>query len=316
MPRRSSAVVYNIRALGKYWHIEDLPEEWIGYHLLSHADDNDDNHISQYELLNVDWHSFVDAVEDFQKSQGLSADGKLGPNTLKKMQNRYTHTQQDQPLIKLGHFALHKASITTSEPEHDIIFGDTAEERSIAAIWNRYGASIIKASEQYDIPIKTALAVFHVESKRAYDPTTGLVLIRFEPHIFKRKANRSIRIKRGKQSLEWQNLTRAADLNLEAALLSTSFGLPQIMGFNWSLLGYENVEVMVTNFQDSCIEQISGFFKFLESTQLIESIRQQDWQTFVRGYNGPGNVPVYQANLINALRSIHYLEQDGARFVA
>lgn len=312
---RRSAVYYNIRSLGRRWHLSDLPEEWLGFQLLANADWNKDWQVAADEILDVDWLSFGNAVRDFQRDHNLPADGKLGPTTLATLQEVY-QTGASRPLLTLGSLALHRPKQPTSEPDHPIDFALTRQEQGIANLWNQYGRIIAQQADTYDIPLSTALAVFKVESGSAYDPETGLIIIRFEPHIFLRKAGQQVNIRREGQRAEWDALQKAFAINASAALDSVSYGLPQIMGFNAKHIGYDSAEALLLDFQNSCEAQVKGFFKFLEANDLLSSVRAQDWQTFTRRYNGSGNVPVYQGRLTQALETIEYMIEDGAEVLA
>ena len=182
-------------------------------------------------------------------------------------------------------------------------------EQSIVKLWNLYGGGIAKAAKTFNLSVITSLAVFQVESKRAYDPATGLLIIRFEPHIFKRYTGHEVNAAHKKQSNEWQSLTEAYAIDAEAALLSTSYGLPQLMGFNWKVTPYDSVHSMVEAFQKSCEAQIMGFFEFVAHNNLIDAIQNQHWTQFVSGYNGPGNVPTYTERLKRSLSVVNYYDQ-------
>jgi hypothetical protein len=73
---------------------------------------------------------------------------------------------------------------------------------------------------------------------------------------------------------------------------------------------------MVLAFQDSCEEQVAGFFNFVEQNGLVRFILSADWRGFTRRYNGPGNVEVYAGKLIQALKVVNTLKEAGARLVA
>lgn len=312
----SSPPTYNRRSIGKIWNLVDLPVEWPGYQILLKGDLDHDLAIDEEELDEIDWIAFSEAVRDFQQQAGLKPeDSKLGPISLERLREFYgLSSSRPDVLKKLGDLILRPAEIPVSEPPGPQLVGHTPEERSVCNLWNSYGSVIYQQALNYRIPVETALAVFYVESKKAYDPATGLLIIRFEPHVFKRKSGREIPYRRGKQKAEWQNLETAYELNAEAALLSCSYGLPQLMGFNWSVTKHDNVQKMVVAFQRSCVEQVEGFFGFVEKNGLINFIVNEDWRAFTRRYNGPGNVDVYSGRLIRALKVIDILKQDGAKF--
>jgi hypothetical protein len=323
-----SPLVYNQNALGSFWHLFDLPAQWPGYDILAFADFNRNLDLDSEERRHIDWFAFTQCVIDFQKDHSLTpADGKLGPTTLKKLQAFYgeLHAQSGAPqphspskpvLMSLaGKLDFFAPSTPTAPPKQLIPLSSDPQEASIARLWNRYGAAIGQCAEQHDLPVDRALAVFQVESKQAYDLETGLVLIRFESHVFKRYTQHTIHNAHGSQSQEWQALQQASSHNLEAALLSTSFGLPQLMGFNWQFTRHGSVDKMVMAFQDSCIAQINGFFDFIVKQNMLKHLQKSNWAEFVRRYNGPGNVADYTNKLTKALTLVSYLEQDGAQWV-
>jgi hypothetical protein len=311
-----SAATYNRQALGKIWSLPDLPEAFPGYRILLQGDLDHDLSLNPDELDRIDWIAFSQAVEDFQAQAKLAPrDAKLGPITLRQLREAYgvaPAPASDEILKRLGEMEFRPATVPVSQPPGPPLVGRTPEERSVATLWNRYGAAIYRQSQACRLPAETALAVFYVESKMAYDPKTGLVIIRFEPHIFRRKSGQEVSFSRGGQANEWQNLTQAFDLDQDAALLSTSYGLPQLMGFNWQVTRHPGVRAMVLAFQDSCEEQVAGFFNFVAQNGLTPYILNADWRDFSRRYNGPGNVEAYAGGLIRALKVVHRLKQDGA----
>jgi hypothetical protein len=208
----ASPSTYNRQALGKIWNLVDLPVEWHGYQILLRGDLDQDLAIEEEELNQIDWIAFSEAVEGFQDQIGLAPpDAKLGPLTLKRLREQYALTPSRTEVLKsLGpELKFKPAEVPVSEPPGPPLTGRTLEERSICNLWNKYGKAIARQAADYGIPVETALAVFFVESKTAYDAATGLVIIRSEPHIFERKAGRLISFKRGSQREEWDNLERA-----------------------------------------------------------------------------------------------------------
>ncbi|MGA9755173.1 MAG: N-acetylmuramidase domain-containing protein [Desulfobaccales bacterium] len=313
----ASAATYNRMALGKIWNLHDLPEGCPGYQILLRGDLDHDLAIEPEELDRIDWIAFSEAVGDFQEKEGLAPrDAKLGPATLEKLQECYGVSPARSGILqRLGDLAFRPAATPVSEPPGPQLLGRTPEERSLCNLWNRYGAAIYREAQTYGLPVDSALAVFCVESQMAYDPRTGLVIIRFEPQIFRRKTGQTVAYSRGGQRDEWQNLARAYDLEGEAVLWSTSYGLPQLMGFNWQVTRHPSLRAMVLAFQDSCEAQVAGFFNFVEHNGLTRYILNADWREFTRRYNGPGNVEGYSVRLLRALKVVKSLQADGARFV-
>jgi hypothetical protein len=314
----TSAAIYNKNALGEIWGIHDLPVNFPGCQILLKGDLDHDSEIGSQEEDRIDWNDFSVAVGDFQARAGIvPQDGKLGPLTLQRLRECYGGTpSQSDILIRLGDLAFRPAAVPVSPPPGPPLTGRTSDESSLCSLWNHYGAAIYHQAQVYGLPAETALAVFFVESGTAFDPKTGLVIIRFEPAIFQRKAGQAVSYSRGSQRNEWQNLARAYEVDAEAALWSTSYGLPQLMGFNWQVTQHQSLRDMVRAFQNSCVEQVAGFFGFVKSNGLVRFILNGDWREFTRRYNGPGNVEAYSGRLIRALKVANCLKADGARFVA
>jgi hypothetical protein len=189
-----SAATYNQQALGKIWGIHDLPDAFPGAQLL--VEDH------------IDWEAFSKAVEDFQAKTGIAPqDAKLGPVTLRRLQASYGAAPAASGcLTRLGDLILKPATVPESPPPGPPLEGRTPAEHSLCRLWNRYGAAILSQAQAFELQVETALAVFFVESGTAYDPGTGLVIIRFEPAVFRRRTGQSVPYNRGGQQREWDNL--------------------------------------------------------------------------------------------------------------
>jgi hypothetical protein len=87
--------------------------------------------------------------------------------------------------------------------------------------------------------------------------------------------------------LEYDRLHQAQSIDYEAALASASWGTFQIMGFNYQLCGYTTV----LKFVDSCYigerEHLKSFAGFIKSARLLQHLKNLDWASFAKGYNGP-----------------------------
>ena len=150
---------------------------------------------------------------------------------------------------------------------------------------------------KYGIDPSVALAVFDVESggRSGFVKKGERLLIRFEPHIFRRYSKRNtgktldVPLKRGGQAAEYRMLEQAIALDRKSALESISMGMSQIMGFNHKTIGYPTVEAMYAAFQQTNANHIRGFFQFLENYRkgrLIKAARNKDFIEFASVYNG------------------------------
>lgn len=198
-------------------------------------------------------------------------------------------------------------------------------ERLAAEVWNKFGGLLSGLSAPLQIDPGVAIAVFAIESGGRGFGTDGRMLIRFENHIFheywgknnQTKFNQHFRFDANQkwtghqfrrssgqgwqdvhirqQNREWEVFEFANQLSSTAAKLSISMGAPQIMGFNYSLLGFSSVQEMFDTFIKGDREQILAFFRFVKGkdNRRIEALRQKDYVTFAKYYNGTGQAQKY-----------------------
>ena len=86
---------------------------------------------------------------------------------------------------------------------------------------------------------------------------------------------------------EWDRLNRAVCINKEAALESASWGLAQIMGFNYKVCGCKDVNEFVSKMEESEGSQLELFMRFIRNNRIDCYLRNKDWKGFARHYNGP-----------------------------
>jgi hypothetical protein len=91
---------------------------------------------------------------------------------------------------------------------------------------------------------------------------------------------------------QYDRLAQAMALNEDAALQSTSWGIGQVMGENYSASGYPDAAMMVSAMVDGEDAQLSAVAGFIAATGLARYLRIHDWASFARGYNGSN----YSAN--------------------
>jgi|SRR5882672_1981238 len=85
---------------------------------------------------------------------------------------------------------------------------------------------------------------------------------------------------------QYDRLHRAINLNRNAALDSTSWGIGQLMGFNAEISGSNDVEAMVTAMTQSENDQLLGMTGEIVHGGLDKALRDHRWADFARGYNG------------------------------
>ena len=86
---------------------------------------------------------------------------------------------------------------------------------------------------------------------------------------------------------EWKAFEKAKLINPRLALLNTSFGAAQIMGFNYKRVGYNSVEEMYDAFNRAESNHIIGLFNyFLSDSELLQAAKVKDWDKIGELYNG------------------------------
>lgn len=143
-------------------------------------------------------------------------------------------------------------------------------------------------------------AVAEVESNGGGFLSTGEVKILFEPHIFwKQLRLAGIEPKvsdicypiwgtkpYGKVSMQHEKLEKAVEINRVCALKSASWGLFQIMGFNYKQCGCNSIQEFINKMCHSEDAQLELFVNYIINSHLDDELRNEDWKGFARGYNG------------------------------
>lgn len=140
----------------------------------------------------------------------------------------------------------------------------------------------------------------------------GKIVIQFEPLWFRRYA-----VKKEQFSLEWQIVNAnkvegqagewkafnaAYKIDPHAALLATSIGLMQIMGFNYAKCGFKSVNDLWDYCKASEKNQVIAGAKFIQSNKaLYDALKRHDWAKVAYYYNGSNyNVNNYDVKLKQA----------------
>lgn len=150
--------------------------------------------------------------------------------------------------------------------------------------------------------VEAVMAVAAVESSGGgFDPE-GFPKTLFEGHWFHKLTN-------GKYSAEyptisyptwtkqfygktWQEekarLALAMSLDRTAAMMSASWGLFQIMGFNFGKCGFKTIQQFVNAMCKSEDAQLGAFTHYIINSGLADELVDKRWADFARLYNGPG----------------------------
>ena len=147
-------------------------------------------------------------------------------------------------------------------------------------------------------------AVLDTETRGTGFDSQKRPIILFEPHIFYKQlaandpSKLQTAIAQGLAYKSWgekpypkdsyPRLEQALLINKELALRSASWGLGQIMGFNFSMAGYSSAEEMVEKFKQDEEDHLLAMVRFIIAAGLDDELRRKDWVGFAHGYNGPG----------------------------
>jgi hypothetical protein len=109
-------------------------------------------------------------------------------------------------------------------------------------------------------------------------------------------------------SAEWGRLQDASEWDLHNALKSASWGLGQVMGFNYELAGCASVEQFVVEAFSGESAQFAHMLNFIDNNDLMDDLRRGDWRGFAKGYNGAGyETNEYHTKLAEAARHSEFV---------
>lgn len=152
-------------------------------------------------------------------------------------------------------------------------------------------------AKKYGVKLESVNKVVKVESGgKGFDETTGKIIIQFEPIWFKRKSPYTpsgLWSLNGveKQLAEWKAFNDAFKNNPTAAMLSTSIGLMQVMGFNHLAVGFNTVGEMWDFAKESEKNQLELGIRFIKDNRIMfEAFKDltimKNCRTFANYYNG------------------------------
>lgn len=165
---------------------------------------------------------------------------------------------------------------------------------------------IKETAKDLDVDAAALKAVIQVESAGSGFLNDGRPKILFEGHVFWRELEkRSIdpgqyaqgnpeilykhwtkKYYRGKEG-EYDRLERAKLIDQDAALCSASWGLFQIMGFNYKAAGFDTVHSFVEAQHKDESEHLRAFCNFMKHEKILSHLKTRNWAEFARRYNGP-----------------------------
>lgn len=167
-------------------------------------------------------------------------------------------------------------------------------------------------AKKFGFPISMIKAFRDVEARGEGFLADGRTIILFERHKFygymvaKYGETKALALKKrapdvcndqrggylGYES-EYKRFAKALAIDEESAQMSTSFGLFQIMGFNYKTAGYTNVRSFVREMAESEKQHLKAVLNFIRNHKSLSSaIMSRNYEKIAELYNGSG----YAAN--------------------
>lgn len=147
-------------------------------------------------------------------------------------------------------------------------------------------------------------AFLDVETSGGGYDDKGRLKALYEPHRAYKNAGRvstALRdrfVKAGLAYLTWgtkpypadsyPRIVQACAIDETVALLSTSWGIGQVLGENFKAAGYGSVQEMLRAYLSGGeAEQLDSAVRFIKANGLDKHLRERNWTAFATGYNGP-----------------------------
>lgn len=142
------------------------------------------------------------------------------------------------------------------------------------------------------IDYRILYAILMTESDGFGFDNHGKIKTRFEPHIysgFSRVCLNQITKHPSLPGLDPKWIKQHNDSELLS--MSTSFGIAQIMGWQYKLLGFTSVDCMVANYIESEENQIKSFLVFClkyREGRFLKALKELNYRQIASMYNGAG----------------------------
>lgn len=205
------------------------------------------------------------AVREFQQRAGLVVDGVVGPKTQLALDGADTSRL-------LGQRDLQRAADRLGVPLASVMALNVVESRGEGFAANGRPVILFERHVMHERLQVHGLSEDEADALAARHP--GLVSRRPGGYV-------------GGTS-EHQRLANARQIHDTAALESASWGLFQVMGYHWQLLGYDSAQDFAERMARHESEQLEAFVRFIEADQaLLKALKARKWTEFARRYNGP-----------------------------
>lgn len=232
-----------------------------------------------------------DAVEGIQRllkeiGYPIKIDGEFGPGTKRTVKL----FQKQAGLVVDGRVGTKTLELLKQHPKDPKVLSQDDIE------W---------AAGELGVEVAAVMAVNEVESRGSgfFNATHPAIL--YERHVMRRRlkhngidptpyeksmpgiVNRSMGGYKG-GLVEFTRLEVAKGIDPTSAMESASWGAFQIMGYHWKHLGYVSIDDYVEKMHRGEREHLAAFVAFIQADpRLHNALREKDWASFARYYNGP-----------------------------
>ncbi len=110
---------------------------------------------------------------------------------------------------------------------------------------------------------------------------------------------------------QYDRLAEAMELDRDAALQACSWGMFQVLGENYRMVGFDTIDDFVAAMCESEGRHLDAFAAYCTAKKLLDYLRTGDWARFALGYNGAGAARnAYAAKLAAAVATGHFPPAD------
>ncbi len=189
-------------------------------------------------------------------------------------------------------------------------------------------AEVVAVAEANGIPPVHLRAVLQVEALGSGFDSIGRPVILPEGHVLYRqlKAAGDAQVMLGRavvSGLAWPKwgmvpypktqdgkylwLARASTISEEHAVRACSWGLAQVLGENYKLVGFPSAVAMAEYCAESEPNQLELMLRFCRARGIMDDLArggQAGFERFTRVYNGPGQVALYTGRILAAVKAL------------
>ncbi|MDE5970680.1 MAG: N-acetylmuramidase family protein [Muribaculaceae bacterium] len=211
-----------------------------------------------------------------------------------------------------------KVALASAQTEHEILQDEIERQLDSIFISSSFislpnfttsltEADMQAAADSLGVELAVIKAVIEVEAGHSHCGiiAPGIPLVVFQRSVFLKKAEKNrADLKRAKKEFSelfsttpnrslsrnlrhYNLLKQAMDVDYNAAIESTFWGMFQIGGFNWKRCGASSPEEFAFRMSLSEKEQLRYFTKFIQRGDMLQSLRDKNWERFAVVYNGP-----------------------------